>query len=109
MINIFELVAEGVIAATIPVTSVKLLVLELAIDKASSINTGTTCNILPREASIPPVRTFVNATYDSYAYGLVPNTLASQAAFNFAIVSALVIAEAAGASLNAVFAFLAVV
>ena len=33
----------------------------------------------------------------------------SEAAFNLAIVSALLIAEAAGASLNAVFAFLAVV
>ena len=53
--------------------------------------------------AIPSLPTFVNGIYNSYAYGLVPNTSVSQAAFNFVILSALEIADAAGASLNFFF------
>ena len=97
-INILLLVLVGVILAANPVILVKSVEDE---EKVSVLVALTTCNTLP--VGIPPSAILVNGIPYSYAYGLSPNVLVSQAALSLAIVSALDIALAAGASLNAFF------
>ena len=59
----------------------------------------------PSLSTVKPFVKLVNGTIIPYAYGLSPRVAVSQADLSFAIVSALSIADAPGASLNAFFLF----
>ena len=59
----------------------------------------------PSLSTVKPFVKLVNGTIIPYAYGLSPRVAVSQADLSFAIVAALSIADAPGASLNAFFLF----